>query len=359
MRSSTIISIFCLSLCLSACHPDGSEDAAASRENLDRKLEPRKVSEVQPEVREERPSVALVGEVRAFDTVVISSEVAGRVERVNVEVGDKVSGGQPLVSVARETFEMKLRQAEARVQAATADLELARRDLERKQDLVSDKTIPQAAFEQAQARHDLAAAGLLESVAARDLAEHDFKVSIIRAPAAGAITGRVVVAGQWADIGQALLEMAVGTQVKIVARVPSHWVTNLQGLDGFDFSVDPNQPARRAKLYSIDPVVQEASRSFEVVGTAPAEKLKPGMFANVTLTSPDITRSLWLPVSAVLTSDTPKVYLAEDGRVAVRRIQTGLRDDGMIEVVSGIEPFEKVIADVAGLSRDLPVNVVE
>ena len=348
-----------LTLGLSACHPGGSEDPAAARETLDRNLEPRKVTEIVPEVREERPSVALVGEIRAFDTVRISSEVAGRVERVDVEVGDKVSKGQPLLSVDRRTFELRLRQAEARIQAAKADLELARRELERKEDLVSDKTIPQAAFDQAQARHDLAAAALLEAVASRDLAQHDYEVSVIRAPAAGAVTGRTVVAGQWADVGQDLMEIALGAKVKIVARVPSHWVMALQGLDGFDFTIGSNQPPRRARLYSIDPVVQEASRSFEVVGTASADGLKPGMFTNVTLEAPEVVQTLWLPVSAILTSDTPKVYMAQNGRIAVRRIQTGLRDDGMIEVVSGLDEGERVIADVAGLSRDLPVQVEE
>ncbi len=352
------LSALILTLGLAACHPGGSEDPATARESLDRNLEPRKVSEIVPEVREERPSVALVGEIRAFDTVRISSEVAGRVEKVDVEVGDKVSQGQPLLSLDRRTFELRLRQAEARIQAAKADLELARRELERKEDLVSDKTIPQAAFDQAQARHDLADAALLEAVAARDLAQHDHEVSVIRAPAAGAVTGRSVVAGQWADVGQDLMEIAIGAKVKIVARVPSHWVMALQGLDGFDFTVDPHQPPRRAKLYSIDPVVKEASRSFEVIGTAPAEGLKPGMFANVTLEAPDVVQRLWLPVSAILTSDTPKVYMAQDGRIAVRRIQTGLRDDGMIEVISGLDQGERVISDVAGLSRDLPVEVV-
>jgi len=356
---SSVFPVLLLTLGLAACHSDNSEDPAIAREKLDRNLEPRTVSEIEPEIREERPTVALVGEVRAFDTVQISSEVAGRVEKVNVEVGDTVSKGEALFSMDRRTFELRLRQAEARVQAAKADLDLARRELERKQDLVSDKTIPQAAFDQAQARHNLAAAALLEAVATRDLAQHDFEVSIIRAPSAGAITGRMVVAGQWADVGQAMLEMAVGGKVKIVARVPSHWVTALQGLDGFDFTVNPGEKPRRARLYSIDPVVQESSRSFEVVGTAPAAGLNPGLFANVTLESPEAVQSLWLPVGAVLTSDTPKIYLVQDGRIAVRRIQTGLRDDGMIEIVSGLDPGEKVISSIAGLSRDLPVEVVQ
>ncbi len=358
MRPPMIFVLF-LTLGLVACHSGDSEDPAIARKSLDENLKPRSVSEIEPEIREERPTVHLVGEVRAFDIVQISSEVAGRVEKVEVEVGDTVDQGQPLFSVARRTFELRLRQAEARIQAAKADLDLARRELARKQDLVSDKTIPQAAFDQAQARHDLAAAALLEAVATRDLAQHDYAVSIIRAPSAGAITGRMVAVGQWADVGQAMLEMAVGGRVKIVARVPSHWVTALQGLEAFQFTIDPGETPRRAKLYSIDPVVQESSRSFEVIGTAPAAGLKPGMFANITLESPDVVQSLWLPVSAVLTSDTPKIFMAHDSRIIVRRIQTGLRDDGMIEVISGLDQGEKVISNVAGLSRDLPVEVVQ
>lgn len=357
MRTKQLALILILGL--AACHPGGSDDPATARESLDQNLEPRKVTEIEPEVREDRLSVALVGEVRPFDTVVISSEVAGRIEKVNVEVGDAVSKGQALLSMDRRTFEIRLRQAQAHVQAAKADLELARRELERKEDLVSDKTIPQATFDQAQARHDLAAAALLEAVASRDLADHDYQVSVIRAPAAGAITGRSVVAGQWADVGQGLMEMAVGAKVKIVARVPSHWVLTLQGIESFDFTVAPGEPPRRAVLYSIDPVIQESSRSFEVVGTAPADGLKPGMFANINLEAPEISQSLWLPVPAVMTSDTPKVYQVVDGKLIIKRIQTGLRNDGMIEIISGLEAGEKVIADVAGLSRDLPVEVVQ
>ena len=355
IRLSTVL----LSLGLAACHPGQSEDPAAARENLDRKLEPKRVGVVLPEVREERPSIDLVGEIRAFDTVTISSEVAGKVDAVNVEVGDRVNADQPLLSIDRSTFEIRLRQARARHRAARADLDLAERELERKKDLLSDQTIPQAVFDQAKARHDLAAAAVLEAAAARDLAEHDVTVAVVRAPAAGAITGRSVVVGQWADVGVGLLELAVGGRVKVIARVPAHWAGALRGLETFDFTVAPGAPPRRAELYSIDPVVSEASRSFEVVGTARADGLKPGVFATVTLRSPTTEHSLWLPASAVQTSDTPKVLMVEGGRVAVRRVQTGRRDDGMIEIVSGLEEGESVIVDVAGLSRDLPVEVAE
>ena len=102
-----------------------------------------------------------------------------------------------------------------------------------------------------------------------------------------------------------------------------------------------------------------AEELARVVGTAPATGLKPGLFANIALTSPEAVTSLWRPAEAVVASDTPRVFLAVDGRVEIRRIQTGGRSDGMVEILSGLESHESVIRDVAGLTRGLPVTVVE
>jgi RND family efflux transporter MFP subunit len=313
---------------------------------------------VQPEVREERPAVSLVGEIRPFDHVQVSSEVAGTVESVFVEVGDRVTAGQPLVQIDRDSFRMRLQQAEARVAAAKADLELKRRSLERKEDLLSDRTIPQATFDEAQALFDLAEASLLEAEATRDLAQRDYDKSIVRAPGAGAITVRTTAVGAWADVGMGLVELAVGARVKVVARVPSQWVPYLHGLTTFEFTVRAGEAPRTAKLYSVDPVVSEASRSFEVVGTAPGADLKPGLFANITLVSPEPVTTLWLPATAIMASDTPRVLMVENGETVVRKVQTGERDDGMIEVRAGLDADESVILDVAGLGRAFPVVVV-
>ena len=273
------------------CHGSDNEDPAASAEVLEQALAPREVRLVTPEVREERPSVQLVGEVRAFDTVTLSSEVGGKVDRVLVEVGDRVAAGTPLVEVDRKTFQIYLRQAEANLAAANADLALAGKDLERKRDLRSDETIPQSAFDQAQAGHDLATARVAAAAAARDLAQRNYERSVIRAPAAGAITERMVVAGQWADVGAGLLNLAVGNTIKVSARVPEAWAPKLAGLEHFTFTVGVSGPVHTAKIYSVEPVVEEASRSFEIVGTATNDgSIKPGMFANVVLEAPAVCR---------------------------------------------------------------------
>ncbi len=357
---NTLVRTTCslLALAVAACHPGGGTDPAAARAEVEANLAPRQVELVRPEVRDEHRRVTLVGTVRADDTVMVATEVAGKVERVMVRVGDRVSAGAPLVEMDGTTFRLRRDQAAAELAATRAELALATRELERKVDLLSDRTIPQAAFDQAQAAHDLAAARVAAAEATLGLAERELEHSVVRAPEAGAIAARQVVAGQWADVGTGLVEIALGSRVKVAASVPSQWVPYLAGLESFDFTVRPGEAPRSARLYSMAPVVSEASRSFEIVGTAPADGLKPGLFATVELTSPEPVRSLWLPATAVVASDTPRLLEAVDGRVEVLRVQTGRRDDGMVEIVSGLQEGRPVIREVAGLSRGLPVTVV-
>ena len=358
-RFPTVIAMTLLVTVLTGCHGSDEDDPAAAAETLERALAPREVRLITPEVREERPLVQLVGEVRAFDTVIVSSEVAGKVDRVLAEVGDRVTAGTPLVWVDRETFKIYLQQAEANLAAANADLALADKDLERKRDLRSDETIPQSVFDQAQAAYDLGAARALGASAALDLAKRNYDRSVIRAPAAGAVTQRMVVAGQWAEVGEGLFHLAIGDRVKVSARVPEAWAPELTGLEEFTFTVGVSGPVHTAKLYSVQPVVEQASRSFEIIGTAANDgSIKPGMFANVTLEAPTARQSLWLPATAVATSDLPQVLVVEDGVIAYRKVRIGRRDDGLIEIADGLSADDAVIADVSGLSRGLPVTVV-
>ncbi len=344
---------------LIGCHGADGEDPATSAQKLEQALAPREVTLVTPEVREEQPSIDLVGDIRPFDTVTISSEVAGKVDRVLVEVGDRVAAGTALAEVDRETHLILLDQARANRAAAAADLELATKELERKRDLRSDETIPQSELDRAVAGHELATANFAAAEAAVALAERNYDRSVVRAPAAGAITKRHAVAGQWAEIGAGLLELAIGNRVKVAARVPSRWAPVLAGLETFSFAIGTAEQPRTASVYSVQPVVEEASRSFELVGTAANDgSMKPGMFANLTLVSPTAERALWLPVSAISTSDLSQVLMVEDGRIVFRKVRIGRRADGMVEIVDGLAVDERVIADVSGLSRDIPVTVV-
>jgi RND family efflux transporter MFP subunit len=361
MKVGRLTTIPVLALSLIACHPGGGDDVSAAAAAREAALAPREVRLITAEVREERPTLELVGEVRPFDSIDVSPEVSGKVDAVHAEVGDRVRRDQPLAEVDRATYKIYLQQAEAELAAARANLDFATKELERKRDLLSDETIAQATFDQAKASYDLAAARVSAAEAASSLAQRNWERSVVRAPAAGSITQRMVVAGQWTDIGQPMFRLAVGGKVKVAARVPASWAPRLSGLEGFDFSVGASDQIRNARLYSVDPVVNESSRSFEVVGVANNTDgaLRPGMFANISLAAPEVERSLWLPVSAVATSDMSQVMLVEDGAIRVHRVQIGRRVDGRMEIVDGLAEDQSVVADVSGLNRGAKVRIVD
>lgn len=341
-----------------ACHPGGGQETA-SRAGTEAALQPRPVHLVQPDVREEHPEIPLTGEIRAFESVPVPAQVAGSVDRVLTEVGRAVAAGDPLAEIDRETYRLRAEQAAAEVKAAEADLELARRELERKRDLLSDQTISQAVFDQAKARHDLAQARLEAARAARRLAQQALERSVVRAPAAGRVAARHVSPGQWVEVGQAVVDLATGGKLKVAAEVPEGWAGKLQGLTSFSFTVGNGGPLA-ARVHSVQPVVSSGNRAFELTGVftpPPGATIRPGMFATVTLASPEAVRSLWVPATAVAISEMPVVMLVRDGKAVRRKVLTGRTSDGSIEILQGLEPEEQVVEDLSGLSDGIPVEV--
>jgi hypothetical protein len=83
------------------------------------------------------------------------------------------------------------------------------------------------------------------------------------------------------------------------------------------------------------------------------------MFANIDLAAPETRRSLWLPVSAIATSDMSQVMMVENDAITVHRVQVGRRVNGRIEIVGGLEEGQQVVADVSGLHRGVAVRVID
>jgi len=360
VKRSLMLPLVALAIWATACGGGGTDTPEIAKEVREKALAPRPVRLIAPEVREEHPSLDLVGQLRSYELVAVPAEVAGRVDAVMVDVGDVVRKGQPLAKIDRSTWRTRLEASEADLGSAVANLALAEKELKRKQDLLSDKTISQAAFDRVKAQYDLAVAAVKKAQAAHDLATRNWERSIVRAPSAGKVARRDVNPGEWADVGNPIVELSTGQGLKVSARVPERFASTFKGIQSFTFTVGENGPVMTARIYSIEPVVEGNSRSFEITGRAknPGGKYRPGMLAKVHLEAPTATRSLWLPKTAVVASDMPEIMLVEDGKAVFHKVQTGRRQGAKVEIVRGLDPDQKVIADVAGLARGIPVKVV-
>ena len=364
LRLIPVLSIIVIALVLGACHQSDNDGSAEGIENaaeaIEKALAPREVELVIPEIRDEKPSVEFVGEIRAFDVVPMSSEVGGKVDRVLVEVGDRVAKGAPLIEVDRETFALYQAQAEGQRQGREADLALAEKDLERKRDLRSDETIPQASLDQAQA-----------GLRARQRRGRR-RGSISRSRQAQLRTERHSCAGRRSHHRTDGRGRPVGRSRRRPARCrperqsqnrrPSAgvWVGRFSNLESFTFTVGDGSTVHTAKIYSCSPWSSEASRSFEIVGTAVERRYHAA--GDVRQREADLARLPPHPVAAGVRrgdiGSSPGTHGRRRSDRLPQRVQIGRRDDGTIEIVNGLNEGEQVILDVSGLTRGLPVTIV-
>jgi membrane fusion protein (multidrug efflux system) len=299
-------------------------------------------TEVRRETRQ--PTRNAVGSLTAVDTVRVSSEVAGIVERIQFESGDRVNRGSVLIRLEASVDE-------AALEGLKADRQLAKVQFERSKDLLPKGGVSQSEFDEAKARYDAARADVVEQQAR-------IAKKTIRSPFAGALGLRRVSVGQYLDPGDAIVDLQAIQPIYVDYTLPEQYLPELSEGQVVHIEVAAYPDIRfSGTLTAIDPGVEEGTRSVSLRATFenPEGRLKPGMFAQV-FTEIDEERSvLTIPRTAV-SFNTYGDYVyrivsgAGDGlKVERQQIQTGAVQDGRVEVVKGLKADERIVE--AGLVK--------
>lgn len=321
------------------------------------------------------------GTVRARNTAVLSPRVAGAVRSLRARPGDRVAAGQLLAVIeaadvaaaahrARAGLEEALaarRQAEAGVRAARASAGIAETTLGRVEVLAGERATTAQQLDEARARKDGASAQAAEAEAA--LRRSDQRIAQARAEVAGAETqlGWTRITAPFAG---RVLERRVDLGNLVAPGVPVY-VIEQEGPLRVEAAVDESlgdrvevgDPAEvrlgdgvtiEGRIGEVVPAVDPASRAFLVKVDLPAgaPALRPGMFARVGLRT---GRSGRLEVPAAALSrlgQLDRVWVVEEGRARLRLVTLGQRRGERVEVLSGVDPGETVIAAVVPGLRD-------
>lgn len=230
--------------------------------------------------------IAATGEFVSPVRSELSARVTGRVEKVYVDEGSRVTKGQPLLELETEYVRLNLRRAEADADRAKAMLDDARRDLERKKGLLASNSIPQATFDRSQTNFDQANAAYASAQAQVALLRQQLADSVVRSPIDG------VVAAKRTDVGQRLSDNTVAiivaqtSPLKLRFRVPERYLASVHKGQSVKANVDP-YPGRtfEGRVTVVGGVIDPATRSLLVETEFPNRdgKLRPGMFARVEL----------------------------------------------------------------------------
>ena len=214
----------------------------------------------------------------------LAVKMPGRVGKMHVEEGSRVSRGQALLELESDYTRLNAERAEAEVARAKAAEEDARRDLERKKDLIAKDSIPKATFDRSESTYRQAQATRQGAAAQAALLRQQVADAVLRSPIDGVIAEKRTDVGQRLGDNTVALVVVQTSPLKLRFRIPEHYLPQVHRGQGVKATVDP-YPSETfgGKVTVVGGVIDPATRSF-FVETEFANRdgrLRPGMFARV------------------------------------------------------------------------------
>lgn len=297
----------------------------------------------------------------------VTPRLTGRVQRVTADLGDAVTVGEPLAVVDS----IELGRAKAEYLAALGHHQVARLRHERQRNLLADRIVSEQSVLEAEAEAREAAAHLaaaeetlhlygLSQEEVADLTQDDPRASLfaVRAPFAGKVVAKEVALGELVAPERHLFTIADLSRVWVWIDLYERDLRRVEPGRAVVVAVDafPGETFRGELSYLADEVAADTRTVRARVDLPnPGGRLRPGMFVRVSL---DTGAGAGEPVLAVPEAavqregDGSVVFVAlGENRFERRPVSLGRRGDGWVEVLSGLEPGERVVTEGAFLIK--------
>ena len=282
--------------------------------------------------------------VQAFAVNNIAPQSGGRIQKINVEVGDYVGKGQVLAEMDR----VQLDQAKLRLSNAETELGRLKQLYEQGGLAQSDYEAAELNFKVSKSTYD----NLVEN-------------TILRSPITGVVTARYYDRGDMYGMASPIFTVQQITPVKILVGISEGDYTKVSKGDKVTLSVD----ALPGKTFSgtikriyptIDPMTHTVNVEVQVPNTD--RELRPGMYAKVEVNFGHST-NIVVPDAAVVRlqgSGQRNVFVVEDGIAVQKEVSLGRHFDGQYEILSGLEEGEQVVVKGGSALRNgAQVEVIE
>ncbi len=277
--------------------------------------------------------LSAVGSLRSDESVVIAAEIAGRIEKIGFGEGEQAEQGKLLIQLDSAVLQAEL-------DRALASRNLSEANYQRAENLLKDHAVSTRERDEAFARWQLDAASLR-------LAKAQLAKTSIQAPFAGTLGLRQVSRGDFIQPGQPLVNLEAIEQLKLEFKVPQKYYTAVKVGQEVSLSSDA-YPEREfeARVYAIDPQIEEQSRSLVVRARLdnPERALLPGQFVQVQLSIATRADALFIPEQAlILQPKSSLVFKVVEGKAQMLPVETGSRRKGWVEITSGLAVGDLVV----------------
>ena len=282
----------------------------------------------------------------------LSFQVGGRIINRAVDVGSRVFNGDVLMTVDASDYNQQVNQAEAQMSSTAAQLNLARSNLDRYQQLYNENAIPAAMLDQYRTDYNAARAAYDNARAAAQQSYNALSYTQLIADADGVISSINVEEGQVVAAGQTALTLVQTNELEVEINVPENKLPTV------------NQPALikfwastvevQAVVREIAPMADAASRTYRVRLTLldPPSEIQLGMTASAAFKTKAV-EGMVVPLTAIYQSDEqPKVWIVERDQIVRPKNISVERFEENQALVKGLKSGEMIVTAGVNKLRD-------
>jgi len=335
------------------------------------------------------PPYEATGTVKSEKTVMVSPKVMGYIQAIYVKEGDRVKKGQKLVSISSPEINAKVKMAEAglkatmqaktevqahlreamdALEAAKAQYHLAEVTYKRFKNLVKTESVSQQEFDQVEAKYKAAKAGLsraqemIKVIKAKEAqvdaqikaaqsqvaeAKSYLNYTLVRSPIDGRVVNKMIDTGNLIAPGRPILSLADEKDYRLYVSVEESLHNLIKEGDPVTVIFSSKAPFE-SKVVQVVPDVDPRTRTFMVKVMIPPDLqgIRPGMFGRAVFQLPE-KKTYLVPAKAVIQRGQLEFtyVVTPDNLCQMRLIKLGKRYGDKIEVLSGLEEGEKIIAE--------------
>lgn len=285
------------------------------------------------------------GTLESSKRTTISSRILGRIEKVLVVAGNRVSAGDTVIELDPSELETQVKQAEQSLKGAQAELDLAKTEESRTRALLEQGVFSRQQNDQALSTLRTATAQVERLSQRLDEAKINLSYSVIKTPVTGRIVDRLAEPGDTASPGIPLLRIYDPSKLRVEAPVRETLAVRLKVGDHIQVHIVALNKNMTGTISEIVPFSESGTRTMLIKIALPVDqRLMGGMFARIAVPAEKRSR-LYIPSQAVETIGQLEFVsiVNQAGKIERRMVTTGEKDSvGRIEVLSGLTKDEKV-----------------
>ena len=293
--------------------------------------------------------LTVTGSVLPNESLELKSEISGKITSIKFKEGNKVTKGELLLQINDDEIA-------AQLEKQRYNRKLNQDNEFRQRKLVEKDAISQEEYDNALNRLNTTAADIR-------LLEAQLAKTRIKAPFDGVIGLRYVSEGAYLSPSAIIATLYNISPAKIEFAIPGRYSTQVAQGKKIFFTIENDLTIHEGEVYAIEPRIDPATRTLKIRALADNEKgiLLPGQFVKVELVLQSMDDAILVPTEAVIPEQNGKmVFVLEGGKAKAVKIETGIRTDNALQVLSGLKPGDTLLTTgILQLRPGIEVQIVK